>query len=83
MENKRYTLSCYKNEIYNHLSGMECPVCDNAFDKLCVGAVSEFEQTPALFCVRCGFRMAVVLTLTSGKEIGTNGIGAAFGEVKG
>jgi transcription elongation factor Elf1 len=56
-----------KNKVYNQLSGMECPACEDG--KMYVGAVSESEQAEALYCVNCETRIAVLLVLTDVGDI--------------
>jgi DNA-directed RNA polymerase subunit RPC12/RpoP len=57
----RYDVGWLKNEIYNRLSGMECPLCSK---QMCMGRVSDIEQTNALYCTHCNLRVAVALVVT-------------------
>ena len=50
-----------KEKIYQHLSGMKCPVCKKDKHKLYIGAVSFSDKTVALFCTDCGIRIAISL----------------------
>lgn len=56
-----YEVSWIKNQIHRHISGMKCPWCEA---EVAIGAVTEDEQAPAIFCIKCQMRMSITLVLT-------------------
>lgn len=50
-----------KENILGKISGIACPIC---YEKIYIGAVSEKEQKPALFCSNCKLRISISLVIT-------------------
>ena len=58
----RFDVSEIKTKIYRRLSGCDCPAC--GAEGCCVGGASQLEETPGVYCIKCGLRTAIPIVVT-------------------